>query len=124
MLSAAKTMPPDDLPRFLGELEEIRCTAMARLTTPVPQQPQADTLLDVEETSHRLGVSPGYLYRHHKQLPFARRLGHKLLFSAQGIENYIRQQNVLTPRRKHVILASVTTPTGGTHETSPGQIKQ
>jgi hypothetical protein len=44
VLMAAKELPPGDIPRLLGELEEIRVTAMARLTIPPPQPQQHDAL--------------------------------------------------------------------------------
>jgi hypothetical protein len=71
-MMAARELPAGELPRLLGELEEIRCTAMARLTTPpVAQRP--DELLTVEQAAERLGLSVDYLYRNHSRLPFTRR---------------------------------------------------
>jgi len=32
-LIAARNLPPEELPCFLGAVEEVRCTAMARLTS-------------------------------------------------------------------------------------------
>ena len=97
-LSAARQLPPEELPKLLGELEEIRCTAMARLSA-VPVAALPEELLDVDEAARRLGMSKDYLYRHHARLPFARRIGRSLRFSARGIEDYIRQQGILTARR-------------------------
>jgi excisionase family DNA binding protein len=99
VLAAAMEIPAGELPRLLGEIEEIRCTAMARLTAPA-QPSGADELLSVEEASRRLGVSKDYLYRHGSDFPFTRRIGRKLLFSSLGIEKYIKQQNSLTARRQ------------------------
>lgn len=93
LLSRARELPLEYLPRFLGELEAARAIAWSRLTaspavTPAPQQP--DQLLTVKSAAGRLGVSTDYLYRH-AQLPFARRIGRKRLFSARGIDAYIHQ---------------------------------
>jgi hypothetical protein len=85
----------EELPRLMGELEEIRCTAMARLATPAPAQPQSDELLSAAEAARRLGISQDYLYRHHQTFPFTRRVERKLLFSALGIGKYIKQQSPL-----------------------------
>lgn len=93
VLMAAQELPAGELPRLLGELEEVRCTAMARLTAPAPAQSQADELLSAPEAARRLGISQDYLYRHHRDFPFTRRVGRRLLFSALGIEKYIK-----TPR--------------------------
>ncbi len=51
---------------------------------------QGDHLLDVEETAKLLCVEEDWLYRHHKKLPFTRKLGPKMLrFSYQGIQRYL-----------------------------------
>jgi len=96
VLNAARALDPGDLPRFLGHLEEIRATALARLTTPAAQPAVHDELLDVKEAAKRLGVSVKYLYSNHARLPFTRSMGNRRLFSAQGIEKYIRANKPLT----------------------------
>ena len=83
-LTAARTLMPEELPRLLGDLEEVRATALARLSAPAPAQMKPDELLDVEEASHRLGVSTDYLYRHHPKFPFTRRLGRSSACTAKG----------------------------------------
>lgn len=94
VLMVAKELPPGELPHLLGELEEVRCTALARLTAPAPV-PQADELLDTAEAARRLGISRDFLYRNHGEFSFTRRMGRRLLFSALGVEKYIRQQKHL-----------------------------
>jgi predicted DNA-binding transcriptional regulator AlpA len=89
VLQAARTLPPAELPRLLGDLEEVRTTALARLSVPAPV-PQADELLSVAQASVKLGCSKDFLYR--GKFPFARRLGRKLMFSRVGIEEYLRKQ--------------------------------
>jgi hypothetical protein len=89
VLAAAKELPTGQLPRLLGELEEIRCTAIARLSVAAPG-PAQDQLLDVEAAAQRLGVSMDYLYRHHAELPFTRRMGKALRFSVMGMEKWLR----------------------------------
>jgi excisionase family DNA binding protein len=89
-LIAAQTLLPHDLPRLLGELEELRATALARLVSPSPS-PAPDTLLGVDEAAKRLGMSRDYIYRNHQRYPFTRREGRSLKFSAQGIERYLRR---------------------------------
>jgi hypothetical protein len=107
LLDVARTAPPDELPRLLGDLEEIRATAMARLITPAVDL-QRDELIDVHTAAQRLGVSGDYLYHHHGEYPFTRRQGRKLLFSSLGIDAYIREKNsnnVLTARQRKRILS-------------------
>ena len=90
-LHLAETSSPADIPAFLGELEHIRVTALARLsalaTSGVP-----DELLDVRATAKRLGVSKDYLYRHQEKFPFTRRIGRKLLFSSSGLEKFLARR--------------------------------
>jgi predicted DNA-binding transcriptional regulator AlpA len=51
---------------------------------------QSDRLLDADEAAQLLGVSPDWLYRHAKKLPFTRKLAPKLLrFSYQGILKWL-----------------------------------
>jgi excisionase family DNA binding protein len=95
-LSAARELPAPELPRLLGELEEIRTTALARLSSPAPVQVR-DELLDVKEAAARLGMSENYLYRNHGKLPFARRMGRALRFSSSGIDEYLRKRPRLAP---------------------------
>lgn len=92
ILQHARAVPVEALPVFLGKLETIRITALARLQAPVAAIRPEDQLLDVDAAAGRLGVSPGYLYRHHVEFAFTRRIGKRLLFSASGIENYINKQ--------------------------------
>jgi predicted DNA-binding transcriptional regulator AlpA len=113
VLSAARELPLDELPRFLGNLEEIRCTAMARLVTPASAVVLPDQLLDVDEAARRLGMSKDYLYRRHDRFPFTRRVGRNLRFSARGIEEYISHKDILTARRLRRTLEASELPTRG-----------
>jgi excisionase family DNA binding protein len=101
-LLAATTLPPGELPRFLGELEEIRCTALSRLAVPAAIE-RPDELLTVKQAAKRLELSEGFLYRNHARLPFTRRMGRSLRFSSLGIDEYIRRTGALTPKRRSVI---------------------
>lgn len=91
-LDLARTLPANELPRLLGDLREIEATATARLASPrIETKP--DTLLEVPETAHRLGVSPDYLYRNHARFAFTRRMGRKLLFSSSGLDQYLKKSH-------------------------------
>jgi hypothetical protein len=87
-LAAARSLPMEELPRLIGDLEQIRVIALARLTAPATVS-RADELVGIEEASRRLNISKSYLYRHWGQLPFARHIGRKLVFSSLGIDRYI-----------------------------------
>jgi predicted DNA-binding transcriptional regulator AlpA len=56
---------------------------------------QEDRLLDAEEAARMLSVSPDWLYRNARRLPFSRKLGPKLLrFSYQGIQKYLATRKI------------------------------
>jgi hypothetical protein len=82
-------MPPAELPRLLGDLEEVRTTALARLSAPAPIS-QADELLNVSQAAQKLGCSRDFLYR--GNFGFVVRLGRKKMFSRVGIEEYLKKQ--------------------------------
>jgi predicted DNA-binding transcriptional regulator AlpA len=110
VLMTAKELPIDELPHLLGELEEIRATALARLTAPASVQAQQhDELLDTGEAAHRLGISKDFLYRNHRGFSFTRRVGRRLLFSSLGIERYIRQQERIDSKAAGRYLQHVAT---------------
>ncbi len=94
VLKIARDLNAEQLPELLGELEQVRVTAMARLAAPVIMQPSVDRLLGVGEAAKRMGVSEDYLYRHHQEFSFTTRMGRKLLFSSAGIEKHIRTKKV------------------------------
>jgi len=91
VLNAARTLPMEELPRLIGDLEQIRVIALARLTVPASVS-KADELVGIEEASRRLNISKSYLYRHSGQFPFARHIGRRLAFSTLGIDRYITER--------------------------------
>lgn len=100
VLNVARSLTADELPRLLGELETCRAVAWSRLSPPSPaSQPVRDELLDVDAAAERLCMSASYLYRHHGKFPFSRRVGRSLRFSAEGINSYIQESEVLTRRQ-------------------------
>ncbi len=88
LLEQANKLPAEQLATFLGELEIVRVTALRRITTPAVEAKQ-DVLLDVRKTAKRLHCSQDYLYRNSHRMPFARRVGRKLLFSSNGLDSYL-----------------------------------
>lgn len=95
ILTDMETLSPSELPDLIGDLARVSAMAMARLRMPdvIPHQtPAPDSLLDVREAAATLGVSVGYVYRHHQEEPFrsfVKPFGRKLLFSRQGIQDYL-----------------------------------
>jgi|HubBroStandDraft_1064217.scaffolds.fasta_scaffold45274_3 hypothetical protein len=90
-LEDARTLPADKLPRLMADLEEVRCTALARLSAPSQPAPATqDTLLTCKQAAKLLSCSTDTLYR--GNFEFTRRLGRKKLYSLRGIEEYLRKQ--------------------------------
>ena len=81
---------------LLVEVAAIQATLASRIAAQSQSdhkteraQPEEDRLLTVEETATRLGVRAQWLYRHAKQLPFARKLSRKALrFSEAGLRRW------------------------------------
>ncbi len=85
-------LPVERIPALVAALSAITGAAVARILESPPAEGSCsdhpDENLSIEEAAHRLGVSKDYLYRHAKRLPFARRIGRRLLFSARGLERW------------------------------------
>jgi predicted DNA-binding transcriptional regulator AlpA len=88
-LIAARTLPAQELPGLIGALEEVKATALVRLTAPVVQPQPPDSLVDVAEAAARLGMSRSYLYRHADKFSFTRREGRSLRFSERGMQEHL-----------------------------------
>jgi hypothetical protein len=58
VLKAVTELPPEQLPRLLGELEEIRCTAITRLSAPAPGMAQDQLDIPSQRGTNR-GFSEG-----------------------------------------------------------------
>lgn len=71
--------------RVLADLAPLASPVTPPSTTPKPL-----TLLTVREAAERMGVTPGWLYRNWKSLPFARKLKPKTLrFDAEGLARWV-----------------------------------
>lgn len=91
LLADMDRLNADQLPALLLSLAACLARTSARLlkdqdTADSPADPDAN--LSVEQAAQRLGVSPDWLYRNHRQLPFTRRIGRRLLFSSRGLERW------------------------------------
>jgi predicted DNA-binding transcriptional regulator AlpA len=92
--SELAALTPDQERRLMTDLE-----AVVGKGPPVPPAPALaapspawgeDDLLTVDEAAARLRVSPRWLYRHAKDMPFARKLSPKVLrFSRSGITRWL-----------------------------------
>jgi excisionase family DNA binding protein len=94
VLLEARTLPPDALAEFLGDLEQVRVTALARIAAP-PVEVKPDRLLTVAEVADRLHLSRDYVYRRAKHFPFTvkDKTGRALRFSSTGLDLYLRKSH-------------------------------
>jgi excisionase family DNA binding protein len=57
-----------------------------------PHRAAPDRLLTVEEVAEHLGVATRYVYDHHHEWPFTRRIGRKLRFSQSFLEAWLQDR--------------------------------
>lgn len=88
-------LPVSDLPDALAELERLKVSVWVRLLASANGSHPAETKLQdgrwltAVEAAALLRVTPRWLYRHQKKLPFARRLTRKCLrFSEAGLRRW------------------------------------
>jgi hypothetical protein len=90
--------PTTELPALIGELEQAKARAWARLAQPTPVPAPAELLpearmVGIHEAAQRLGMSRSWLYRNASKLPFATRPnGHNWRFNTRGLEKYLRDR--------------------------------
>jgi hypothetical protein len=90
VLKLAQSLPAPQLAEFIGELENIRILALARILSPAAS-PSPDRLIDVAELAERLHVHSDFVYRHQSQYKeFARPQGTKSLWSSNGLDSYLK----------------------------------
>lgn len=54
---------------------------------------EEDTWIDIEKAANLISVSPEWLYRNSKTLPFASKIGHRLLrFSRNGLQRWMESR--------------------------------
>jgi hypothetical protein len=97
-LPAGPAMPPDlanlpseAVPGLLAQCAALLAAIGARLASPGPTAPPpaSDRLLTPEEAAALLSVTPTWLIRRAKRLPFSRPLSRKILrFSEVGLQRW------------------------------------
>ncbi len=99
--AAIRDGTPEELAQLLGglvqreELARLRLRSGALATAgdgarAADQEP--DENLDAAEAARRLGISRDWLYKNRDRLPFAVKLGRRVVFSARGLARWNRQQ--------------------------------
>lgn len=99
--AAIREGTPEELARLLGDLVQREELARLRLRSGLLSASdnrgraagqEADENLDAAEAARRLGISRDWLYKNRDRLPFAVKLGRRVVFSARGLERWNRQQ--------------------------------
>ena len=82
--------------QVIGELERLKFTLWTGAAAPVAP-PAPSTALAIAEVAQRTGMSRPWLYREARggRLPFARRLGRRLVFDEAGLTRWLGRR---TPR--------------------------
>ena len=96
MAQAEKSVLDDSTLSVTLTVGQLKAIVRGEVEKAVGQNGQrGDKLLDAEEASKILSVSPDWLYRHGRQLPFTRKLAPRVLrFSYQGIQKYLAARKV------------------------------
>jgi predicted DNA-binding transcriptional regulator AlpA len=88
-----------EAPELLALAGELQGRAWSRLSAPHaamdadwPASVSQERNLSATEAAERLGMSRDWLYRNAARLPFAVRIGSRVLFSAQGLERWNRSR--------------------------------
>jgi len=70
-------------------IEELSTLVENAVKSALKSGTKDDRLLSVEQVCEILTVSPGWVYHNLKRLPFTRKVGGMLRFSANGLQRYI-----------------------------------
>jgi len=69
--------------------EELAAVVQDAVKAALRSAPKEDRLLTVEHVAEILNVTPEWIYHNTKKLPFTRKVGGMLRFSANGLQRYI-----------------------------------
>src|SRR5436309_7258869 len=84
------TLPAEALPAVIAHLAALQARVAARLATGIPTNGGGgDRMVGIEDAAARTGMSKSWLYRHHHALPFAKRIGRKVVFSEAGLTRWL-----------------------------------
>jgi predicted DNA-binding transcriptional regulator AlpA len=93
---AATQAPLGTLPALIGQLVALEERVRLRLRQGAPTSTAhaaRDENLSAAEAARRLGISRNWLYSHASSLPFALRIGRRIVFSSHGLERWNRQRH-------------------------------
>ena len=84
----------EDIAPAIAQLAGLQTALAARLITErqAPAQQDEDILLTVSEAAGLLKMSPDYLYKKSKLLPFSKKIGSSLRFSKRGLHAWLARK--------------------------------
>jgi predicted DNA-binding transcriptional regulator AlpA len=90
----AKTLAVEAARDLFFAAEVVAAALRAAVIAPAPLTSGVteDRLLDVHQAAERLGVSPDWIYRRSRELPFVVRVGSRVRASQRGIDRWIRSR--------------------------------
>jgi predicted DNA-binding transcriptional regulator AlpA len=94
----ARSLPREELPAFLGDLERVRVSVLVAATPPTSEaapasQKTSDRLLTVAETASRLARSRSWVYKNKRALPMVPLPTGGYGFSEKKLERWIEQRS-------------------------------
>ncbi len=95
---AIASATPEEVPALAGELERLRISLWARVMASCdpplsgPSSNGHERLLTAAQAAERMGISRPWLYKNADRLPFTVRLSRRVLFSARGLEEWLRKR--------------------------------
>jgi hypothetical protein len=93
VLDLMQTLPVEEVPEVLGQLETCRLIGIGRLNTPTDAAKPEDEWLTAEQAAKKIHKSPDWIYRAAKNWKFAHRVGNRLLVSASGLDKFLKSKS-------------------------------
>jgi hypothetical protein len=90
--AAIAAAAPEDVPALVVSLAARLAVLGATLTVKGPERPvQVEQNVSVREGAARLGVSPRFIYRNARTLPFTRHVGRRVVVNESALIKYMRR---------------------------------
>jgi len=98
--TAARSLAPAELLRFLVELREVELEALVRLGAPPAATPREDgqALLDVEAAAAHINMSAKWIYKNLAILPTVR-IGNRIKFRRRDLDAWLEQHVIRHKKR-------------------------
>ena len=100
LAASSAEISPEHVPALMAELARAQAALLVALNRLVAanqrdtRDPEPDRMLDVNEAAALTGLTPRWLYRHAKTLPFTRKLSRKVVrFSRAGIARWLETKH-------------------------------